>query len=41
MHPSTVVIIDEEAAGELTDPDFFKHIEAQNEALLARLKEQA
>jgi glucosamine-6-phosphate deaminase len=38
MHPSTVVIVDEEAASELSDPDFFKHIEQQNQALLARLK---
>ena len=38
MHPSTVVIVDEDAASELTDPAFFKHIEAQNQALLARLK---
>lgn len=38
MHPSTVVIIDEEAASGLTNPGFFKHIEEQNQALLARLK---
>jgi glucosamine-6-phosphate deaminase len=38
MHPSTVVIVDEEAASELSDPEFFKHIEQQNQALLARLK---
>jgi glucosamine-6-phosphate deaminase len=38
MHPSTVVIVDEEAASGLTNPGFFKHIEAQNQALLARLK---
>lgn len=37
MHPATVVIIDEDAASDLTDPEFFKHIEAQNQALLARL----
>ena len=41
MHPSTVVIVDEDAAGELTDPAFFKHIEKQNQALLARLQAQA
>ena len=38
MHPSTVVIVDEAAASKLTNPDFFKHIEAQNQALLARLR---
>lgn len=38
MHPSTVVIVDEDAASELTDPAFFKHIEKQNQALLARLQ---
>lgn len=38
MHPSTVVIVDEAAASGLTDPAFFKHIEEQNQALLARLK---
>ena len=38
MHPSTVVIIDQAAASALTDPDFFRHIEAENQALLARLK---
>ena len=38
MHPSTVVIVDEEAASELTHPDFFKHIEQQNQALLAKIE---
>jgi glucosamine-6-phosphate deaminase len=38
MHPATVVIVDEEAASGLTNPGFFKHIEAQNQALLARLR---
>ena len=37
MHLSTVVIVDEAAASELSDPHFFKHIEAQNQALLSRL----
>ena len=37
MHPATVVIIDQQAAGKLTDPEFFKHIERENQALLARL----
>ena len=40
MHSSTVVIIDQAAASELTDPDFFRHIEAENQALLTRLKER-
>ena len=38
MHPATVVIVDEAAASRLTNPGFFKHIEAHNQALLARLK---
>jgi glucosamine-6-phosphate deaminase len=38
MHPSTVLIVDEAAASKLTNPDFFKHIERQNQALLNRLK---
>ena len=38
MHPSTVLIVDEGAASKLTNPDFFKHIEAHNQALLDRLK---
>jgi glucosamine-6-phosphate deaminase len=37
MHPATVLIVDEAAAGKLTDPGFFKHIEAHNQALLRRL----
>ncbi|MEH6609002.1 MAG: glucosamine-6-phosphate deaminase [Halioglobus sp.] len=37
MHLSTVVIIDEAAARKLSDPQFFKHIEEQNQALLSRL----
>jgi glucosamine-6-phosphate deaminase len=37
MHPSTVVIIDEAAAGRLSNPEFFKHIEKHNQALLQRL----
>ena len=36
MHPAAVVVMDEAAAGRLTDPDSFKHIEKQNQALLAR-----
>jgi glucosamine-6-phosphate deaminase len=37
MHPSTVVIVDDAAASELTDPEFFKHIERENQALLTSL----
>ena len=40
LHRSTVVIIDECAASRLSNPTFFKHIEQENQALLARLKEQ-
>ena len=38
FHSSTVVIVDEAAASELSDPAFFKHIEEQNQALLGRLR---
>lgn len=37
MHPACVVIVDEDAAGHLSNPAFFKHIEAENQALLERL----
>ncbi|MBN7795057.1 glucosamine-6-phosphate deaminase [Parahaliea mediterranea] len=37
MHPATVVLVDEDAASHLSQPDFFKHIERENQALLARL----
>ena len=37
LHAATVVIVDEAAAGGLSNPQFFKHIEEQNQALLARL----
>ncbi len=37
MHPNTVVIADDAAASELSDPAFFKHIERENQALLAGL----
>lgn len=35
-HCNTVVIIDEAAAAGLRDPEFFKHIERENQSLLAR-----
>ena len=38
MHPATVLITDSAAASALTDPDFFRHIEQQNQALIARLR---
>jgi glucosamine-6-phosphate deaminase len=34
FHPETVVLVDDAAASKLTDPEFFKHIERQNQALL-------
>ena len=37
MHPAAVVVMDEAAAGKLTDPGFFKHIEKQNRKLLDQL----
>lgn len=37
MHPAAVVLVDEAAASHLSNPAFFKHIEAENQALLARL----
>lgn len=36
MHASTTMIIDDDAASLLNDPEFFKHIERENRALLAR-----
>ena len=36
MHPAATVVVDEAAAGKLRDPGFFKHMEQQNEKLLAR-----
>jgi len=36
LHPSTTVIVDEAAASALDDPEFFKHIERENQMLLAR-----
>ena len=35
-HTDTIVIIDEAAGSQLTDPEFFKHIERENQSLLAR-----
>ncbi len=37
MHPAATIIIDEDAAADLADRDFFKHIEQENRALLDRL----
>ena len=37
MHRDAVIVIDEAAASELADVDFYKHIEAENQKLLARL----
>ena len=36
FHPETTVIVDEAAASALDDCEFFKHIERENQALLAR-----
>jgi glucosamine-6-phosphate deaminase len=38
MHLSTTLIIDEAAASQLKDIEFYKHIERENQALLERLK---
>ncbi|NTS78720.1 glucosamine-6-phosphate deaminase [Catenovulum sp. SM1970] len=38
FHQDVVVIVDEAAASQLDDPEFFKYIESQNQALLAKLK---
>lgn len=37
MHPAATLIVDEAAAGELADKEFFKHIERENQQLLNRL----
>tara|TARA_B100000700_G_C14982168_1_gene826969 strand:+ start:360 stop:1154 length:795 start_codon:yes stop_codon:yes gene_type:complete len=37
VHRDAVIVIDEAAASELADVDFYKHIEAENQKLLARL----
>ena len=37
MHRNAVIVIDEAAASKLADVDFYKHIEAENQKLLARL----
>jgi glucosamine-6-phosphate deaminase len=37
LHEQAIVIIDEAAASGLSDVEFYKHIERENEALLARL----
>ncbi|MBS3798748.1 glucosamine-6-phosphate deaminase [Pseudoalteromonas sp. BDTF-M6] len=37
MHQNAVLVIDEAAASKLADVDFYKHIEAENQKLLARL----
>lgn len=37
MHKHAVIVIDEAAASKLADVDFYKHIEAENQKLLAQL----
>ena len=37
MHRNAIIVIDEAAASSLTDTDFYKHIEAENQKLLAHL----
>lgn len=37
MHQDVVLVIDEAAASSLSDCDFYKHIEAENQKLMARL----
>ena len=37
MHKDVVLVIDEAAAASLSDCDFYKHIEAENQKLMARL----
>lgn len=40
MHKHAVIVIDEAAASKLADVDFYKHIEAENQKLLAQLAAQ-
>jgi glucosamine-6-phosphate deaminase len=37
MHRDAVIVIDKEAASKLNDIDFYQHIEAENQKLMARL----
>ena len=37
MHEQVVLVIDEPAASQLADVDFYKHIESENQKLLSRL----
>ena len=37
MHEQVVLVIDEAAASQLADVDFYKHIENENQKLLSRL----
>ena len=39
MHTATTLVIDEAAASELRDKEFYKHIERENQALLDQLKQ--
>ncbi|MDX1676703.1 glucosamine-6-phosphate deaminase [Arsukibacterium sp.] len=40
LHPQTTVVLDEAAATELTDVEFYRHIERENQALVKRLSSQ-
>lgn len=40
LHQHALIVIDEAAASKLTDIEFYKHIERENEALLLRLNRQ-
>jgi len=40
LHQQAIVVLDEAAAAELTDIEFYRHIERENQALLKRLTRQ-
>lgn len=40
LHQQAIIVLDEAAASELADIEFYRHIERENQALLNRLKQQ-
>ena len=40
LHQQAIIVLDEAAASELTDIEFYRHIERENQALHRRLKQQ-
>jgi len=40
LHQQAIIVLDEAAASELADIEFYRHIERENQALFQRLKQQ-